>query len=69
MKINEKPTIYGVKTGETIHYIGKTIREGNDGEIKGHMISNRVKNIALDNIIRNNENVVIEPIKVVESDE
>ena len=69
MKTNEKPTIYGVKTGETIHYIGKTIREGSDGEIKGHMISNRVKNIALDNIIRNNENVVIEPIKVVESDE
>ena len=69
MKINEKPTIYGVKIGETIHYIGKTIREGSDGEIKGHMISNRVKNIALDNIIRNNENVVIEPIKVVETDE
>ena len=69
MKINEKPTIYGVKTGETIHYIGKTVREGSNGEITRSLISSRSKNERLNNLFKGDEEVVIEPIKVVESDE
>jgi len=69
MKINEKPTIYGVKTGETIHYIGKTIRESNNGDITRSLISNRSKNERLNNLFKDHEDVVIEPIKVVECDE
>lgn len=61
-----KAVIYAVKTGDKCHYIGKTTKESAEGNVTKSLISSSYSNQGLVRVFENHEDVVIEPVKVVE---
>ena len=62
----EKAHIYAIKTGDTCHYIGKTIRENQDGEIKKSMVGRLYSNPELRQVLLNDEDLQIQSLKLVD---
>ncbi len=66
MEEKKEAVIYGVKTEDTIHYIGKKIDGVNaEGNINKSSISYGYNNPKLRNVFVQNENAVIVPLKIV----
>lgn len=66
---DNKAVIYAVKTGDTCHYIGKTIKESAEGNVTKSLISSSYTNQGLIKIFENHNDIVIEPVKLVERKE
>jgi hypothetical protein len=63
---NEKAHIYAIRTGDTCHYIGKTIRENHEGEIKKSMLQAVYQKQDLRDIVVNSDKIRIESLKQVD---
>lgn len=62
----KKALIYGVKSKDNLHYIGKTNKNVNvNGEIKKYKIQVQYNNPPLRDIFQNYENITIEPITLI----
>lgn len=62
----DQAVIYAVKTGNTCHYIGKTVKKNSKGEITKTLIGNTYHNNKLNQIFINNKEISIEPILLVD---
>jgi acyl-CoA hydrolase len=59
-------TIYGIKTNNTYHYIGKTGKNINeDGTKNKSKVTCQYKNNEVKNILNNDDNVVVVPLEIV----
>lgn len=66
---DNKAVIYAIKTGDTCHYIGKTIRESAAGGITKCLISTAYTHEGLAKVFESHkEDVTIEPVKKVDVD-
>ena len=64
--MTEQATIYCIKTGETIHYIGKTLSETNtEGGINRSDLKYPYHNASIREVFMNDNGVSVEPIKFV----
>lgn len=64
--MTEQATIYCIKTGETIHYIGKTVSETNaDGGINRSDLQYPYNNPGIRKVFMGNDSVSVVPIKFV----
>ena len=62
----DKAVIYAVKTGDTCHYIGKTIKESAEGKITKSLIANTYQNEGLIKVFEDHKDIVIEPLLLVD---
>lgn len=62
----EKAHIYAIKTGDTCHYIGKTIRENQNGEIKKSMLGRLYSNPELRETLVDDKDLQIQSLKLVD---
>ena len=67
--MKKQATIYAVKTGDTCHYIGKTIKENSKGNVTKSLITSKYKNEKLNNVFNTNDDIIIEPVKLVDVNE
>ena len=67
----KKSTIYGVKTGDTFHYIGKTVKESkkDNGELCNSDACYQYFNPAIRNVFLQNADVNVVSIKTVDDDQ
>lgn len=65
MKEKDDAIIYGIKTGNTYHYIGKTIKVNKQGEINKSNVTRQYVNSDIRNVFIKNDNIQIKKIKLV----